>query len=460
MNMGGVMLALLGFLTVAFMLFVIMTKRLSPLVALIIVPIVTGLIACAFISIGTDGKIIQGVDVNYLSNVKMLGKMISGEKGIGSVASTGVMFIFSILFFGVLTDAGTFRPIIKKIIDVVGQDPIKIAVGTAILTAIVHLDGSGAVTFLVCVPALLPLYDSIGMKRTTLATIAALSAGTMNVLPWGGPTIRASSALGENNVMNFFRPVLPAFFTGFVAVILISIFLGKKEKKELGFNNVKNNTEFNIELTEKEKMLEKPQLFWTNIVLIIFAILFLLFSGLPPAVVFMIFYVIATVLNYPNVEESKERVDDHAKSALMMCSVLFAAGCFTGVMQGTGMIKAMSDALISIIPHSLGKYFAIIVGIIGMPASLLFDPDSFYFGVLPVLSQTASEFGVAASNVGRAAILGQMSLGFPISPLTASTFLLVGLAGVELGDHQKKTIPLLWLVSLIMVLVAFLTGAI
>ncbi|MFR5862901.1 MAG: hypothetical protein ACLUES_15155 [Flavonifractor plautii] len=94
-----------------------------------------------------------------------------------------------------------------------------------------------------------------------------------------------------------------------------------------------------------------------------------------------------------------------------------------------------------------------------MPASLLFDPDSFYYGVLPVLAQTAGGFGVVG-DVGRAAILGQMTVGFPVSPLTASTFLLVGLSGVDFGEHQKKTIPLAWLVSLVMVAVAILTRGI
>ncbi|HIV80389.1 MAG TPA: citrate transporter, partial [Candidatus Avanaerovorax faecigallinarum] len=186
----------------------------------------------------------------------------------------------------------------------------------------------------------------------------------------------------------------------------------------------------------------------------------LLFSGFAPAVVFMVFYVLATVINYPRVSDSKARVDAHAKSCLMMCSVLFAAGCFTGIMSGTGMITEMAGALIAIIPDALGNFFPLIVGVIAMPASLLFDPDSFYYGVLPVLAQTAEGFGILGADVGRAAILGQMTVGFPISPLTASTFLLVGLAGVDLGEHQKKTIPLAWLLSIIMVIVAFITGAI
>ena len=450
------MLAFLGFLTVILMLVLIMTKKLTPLVALIAVPVVTGIISCGFFV--TDAEKAPGV-INFAANFKKLGGFITGSSGIGSVAATGVMFIFSILFFGILTDAGTFRPIIRKIINMVGTDPVKICIGTAVLAAIVHLDGSGAVTFLICVPALLPLYDAIGMKRTTLATIVALAAGTMNILPWGGPTIRAATALGEANVTSFFMPDLPAVLAGLVAVLVIAVLLGKKEKKNLA--GTTGTIEYHEpELTEEEKKLLRPNLFWVNVILIIAAIAALLFSGFAPAVVFMVFYVLATLINYPNVAESKARVDAHAKACLMMCSVLFAAGCFTGIMKGTGMIKAMSAALVSIIPQALGKFFPIIVGIVACPASLLFDPDSFYYGVLPVLASTAEGFGVAAASLGRAAILGQMTVGFPISPLTASTFLLIGLAGVELGDHQKHTLPLAWLVSIVMLVVALVTGGV
>ena len=450
------MLAFLGFLTVILMLVLIMTKKLSPLVALIAVPVVTGIISCAFFV--TDAENAPGV-VNFAANFKKLGGFITGSSGIGSVAATGVMFIFSILFFGILTDAGTFRPIIRKIISIVGTDPVKICIGTAVLAAIVHLDGSGAVTFLICVPALLPLYDALGMKRTTLATIVALSAGVMNILPWGGPTIRAATALGEASAVAFFKPDLPAVIAGLVCVLVIAVFLGKKEKAALG--GASGTIEYHEpELTEAEQKLLRPNLFVVNIILIIAAICALLFSGFAPAVVFMVFYVLATLINYPNVEESKARVNAHAKECLMMCSVLFAAGCFTGIMKGTGMIKAMSAALVSIIPAALGKFFPVIVGVIACPASLLFDPDSFYYGVLPVLAETAQGFGVAAASVGRAAILGQMTVGFPLSPLTASTFLLIGLAGVELGDHQKHTLPLAWLVSVVMLVVALVTGGV
>lgn len=452
------MLAFLGFLTMILMLVLILAKKLTPTVALISVPLVTGLIACGFLV--TDPENAPG-QVDFWANVQSLSGMVTGASGIGSVASTGVMFLFSILFFGILTDAGTFRPIINGIIKRMGSNPVLITLGTAFLAMCVHLDGSGAVTFLICVPPLVPLYDAIGMKRTTLAATVAMAAGTMNILPWGGPTIRAASALGAgNDPVGFFMPVLPAVAAGLVSVLVFSAFLGFREKSRIGSVALAGREYQSARLSGEEQALLRPKLFWVNIGLIVLAIVCLLFSGFAPAVIFMVFYVLATVINYPNVEQSKARVDAHAQSAIMMCSVLFAAGCFCGIMKGSGMIDAMAKSLVSVMPDSLGRFFPLITGVIPMPASLLFDPDSFYYGVLPILAETAKGFGIDPGAVGWAAILGQMTTGFPVLPLSPATFLLVGLSGVELGEHQKKTIPFAFALTIIILLVSVLTGGV
>lgn len=423
------MLALLGFLTVVVLLVVIMSKKMNPVVALIVIPIIFGLIG----GFGFE-----------------LPKFIL--EGIKSIAPTGTMFIFAILFFGILTDAGTFQPIIDKILAKVGKDPVKITVGTAILAMLVHLDGSGAVTFLVTVPAMLPLYNALGMRKTTLATVVALGAGVMNILPWGGPTLRAATSL-KMPVTDLFNPLLIPFLSGIIFVLIVAFYLGKQEKKIVNFENV----EFQKNDTNNQKI--SGTLFLINVLIIIVAIGFLISGKVNPTVVFMVAFSIALMINYPNTKKQKEIIDNHAKEALMMASILFAAGAFIGIMQKSEMITAMSNLLVESIPESLGKYLPILTGVVSMPASLLFDPDSFYFGILPILSNTATQFDIPAFAVGRAAVLGQMTTGFPVSPLTGSTFLLIGLTGVELGEHQKKTIPYAFLATIVMLVVAVITGA-
>lgn len=425
------MLALLGLLTIGLLLFLVMTKRASPVVALIIVPFATAMVA------GFGAKTFDFM-----------------TEGIKTIAPTGVMFIFAILFFGILTDAGTFQPIIKRLIRLAGNDPARIAVATALLAMIVHLDGSGAVTFLVTVPAFLPLYDDLGMKRSTLGCIVALSAGTMNILPWGGPTIRAATAL-EVEVTALFNPLLVPVLVGLISVLCIAYFLGRKERS-------KEESKVKLVISDAGTVsgIARPKMFWINILMILAAIATLILAIAPPHLIFMLAFVLAISINYPKLAEQSDRINAHAKAALLMTSILFAAGCFTGILKGSGMIDAMALAAVRYIPDSVGGHLPLLTGIAAMPASLLFDPDSFYFGILPILSSTFEHFGGDAIEVGRAAIMGQMTTGFPVSPLTGATYLLVGLTGVDLGEHQRKTIPYAFLVTIIILIVSLIVGAI
>ncbi|MDF2159234.1 citrate:proton symporter [Algoriphagus sp. CAU 1675] len=427
------MLALLGLLTILLLLYLVISKKASPVIALVLVPVMSGVLA---------GKLEE------------LPAMIS--QGLTSIAPTGVMFVFAILFFGVLLDAGTFQPIISKLLKFAGNDPVKISLATALLAMMIHLDGSGAVTFLVVVPALLPVYDRLGMSRLTLASVVALSAGTMNILPWGGPTIRAASALSVS-VTELFNPIFIPFLVGLFTVFGIAYYLGKKERSTLNPVNLGE-----IENQDRGKQLEthRPRLFWINILLILLAVSSIVLGWAPPFVVFMVAFALALMINYPKVEDQKKRIDAHAKEAMLMASILFAAGCFTGILKGSGMMEAMAGSIENLLPEQIGTQLPLMTGILAMPASLVFDPDSFYFGILPLLASTAETFQVSSIEVGKAAIMGQMTTGFPVSPLTGSTFLLIGLAGVDLGEHQKKTIPLAFLVTLVILLVSVLMGII
>lgn len=432
------MLAIVGLVTILLVMFLIMTKKCSTLVALITVPMV----ACLIVGQGAN-----------------MGEFITA--GIKSVAATGVMFIFAVAFFGIMGDVGAFEIVVNKILRIIGKDPMKICIGTLIITLMTHLDGSGATTFLITIPALLPIYDKLKMDRRILATIVAAGAGTMNLVPWGGPTIRAATALNVS-LTELYNPMIIPQLCGIAACIAVAVMFGIKEKKRLGssLDSVVITPPRFEELPDEEKLKRRPKLVWFNILLIVATIVALVMELLPPAGCFMAALCIAMLVNYKDLKEQGKRMDEHAIAAMMMASTLFGAGCFTGILGGCGMLEAMAQGLCQILPVSLMGHIAILIAIFSMPLSLMFDPDSFYYAVLPVIAVASEAAGIPGLAIGRAAICGQITVGFPISPLTPSTFLLTGLSGVDLGDHQKHSFIWLWLISLTIVAAAVIMGVI
>lgn len=454
------MLAITGIVTILGVLLAIVSKRLSPLVALVSIPAISTIIL---------GQATQLPEY-----------MVSG---ITAIAPVAVMFMFAILFFGIMNDRGVFTPFINLTLKLCGSDPRKLFVGVVLLTALVHLDGSGASTFLIVVPAMLPVFDRLQIDRRILAALVAMSAGVANMLPWGGPTIRAAAAL-ETPVMEMYQPLLFVHLGGFLFVLAMALWLGSREQLRLKVLNtspidtneqaIKLNSDVqsaNEDASPAEEaskaadgaqVVEKTStvsaLWLINVLLMVTIIGSIVMSLLPPVVAFMAGALIALLINYPSVEKQKECIDDNAAPVFMMVSILFAAGCFTGILRSTGMLEAMAQGGGDVLPAALASQLPILTAVISMPLSLLFDPDSFYFGILPVLSEIASEAGTPAVSVAHGALLGQMTTGFPVSPLTPATFLLVGLARISLADHQRFALPLLFLTSLFMSFLAAVLG--
>ena len=491
------MLVLLGFAMIAVFMVLIMTKKLTPVLALIIVPTVFGLFAGAGLGIGDM----------VMDSMK-------------SMTSTAALLMFAIIYFGLMIDVGLFDPLVRFILRKLGNDPAKVVLGTALLAAAVSLDGDGSTTFILTTAAMLPIYLRLKMSPVVLTCVAGLANGTMNIVPWGGPTARAASAL-KIDVNEVFVPMIPSLVAGLAVVLVFAWILGLQERNRLraaqpeiwgvpetaeGFDGgaaagggagttgrgrggsgrgpapvpatggpavggssvaVLERTETLVDdadtamadtaLDPNRKTL-RPKLQWFNLALTVAVMGMLVADLVPLPYVFMVGSAIALLVNFPHVKDQGAQLIAHAPSIVAVVSMVMAAAVLTGVLKGTGMVEAMSAWLVQIIPSSMGPLMAVITGVLSIPMTFFMSNDAFYFGVLPVLSETAAHYGISAAEMARASITGQP---FHMqSPLVPAILLLVSLAKVDLGDHHKKVLWRAAVVSLVMLGIGMLTGAI
>jgi len=361
-----------------------------------------------------------------------------------------------------MIDVGLFDPIVARVVRIVQGDPLKILVGTSILTLLVSLDGDGSTTYLIVTSALLPLYRRLGLSRLMLASVIMQAGGVMNILPWGGPTARAASAL-KIDAGDIFVPMIPAMIAGAAWVIFVAFVFGKRERARVGVLEATAMARIDTLTADHvggvaAAALRRPRLRVFNFVLAATLLVALVAGVLPLPVLFMIAYALALVVNYPTMEEQKGRLNDHAANALAVASVICAAGILTGIMGGTRMIDAMGNSVVSLVPKSLGPHMAVVTSVLSVPFTFFLSNDAFYFGVLPILNQAASAYGISAAEMGRASVVGQPV--HLLSPLVPSTYLLVGLVEVELGDHQRFTIKWSLLTSLVLLVIGLLLGVI
>ncbi|MBN6151669.1 CitMHS family transporter [Xanthomonas sp. AmX2] len=427
------MLTALGFGMVITFMYLIMSKRLSPLVALIIVPI-------AFALAGGFGT---GINEMMLDGIK-------------KIAPTGVMLMFAILYFGVMIDAGLFDPLVRRILRIVKGDPLKIVMGTAILALLISLDGDGSTTYMITVSSMLPLYRRLGMNALNMTCVTILAGGVMNLTPWGGPTARAATALHVDPA-DVFVPLVPAMGLAIAGVLALAWWLGLKERRRLGVvalpgeawldSSVADDGDA-LPTVEDAEDIKRPKLLWVNLALTLALMTALVIGVLPMPVLFMIGFALALLINYPNLAEQRRRLVNHAGNVLSVVSLIFAAGVFTGILSNTGMVEAMSRSFLAVIPDAWGPYLAVITALASMPFTFFMSNDAFYFGVLPILSQAAGQYGITPVEMARASLAGQPV--HLLSPLVPSTYLLVGLAKVDFADHQRFTLKWAVLISLLL----------
>ncbi|WMC85587.1 CitMHS family transporter [Streptomyces rochei] len=478
------MLTILGFAMIATFLVLIMMKKMSPIAALVLIPA----LFCVFVGKGAH-----------------LGDYVID--GVSSLAPTAAMLMFAIVYFGVMIDVGLFDPIVRAILRFCKADPMRIVVGTALLAAIVSLDGDGSTTFMITVSAMYPLYKRLKMSLVVMTGVAAMANGVMNTLPWGGPTARAATAL-KVDATDIFVPMIPALAVGLLAVVVLAYVLGLRERRRLGTLTLDEalarepesetvlvgagsgtasgaksgansgggagsgtgedadagpatadgGSDDDFQGLDPNRATLRPKLYWFNALLTVALLTAMIMEWLPIPVLFLIGAALALTVNFPHIPDQKARIAAHADNVLNVSGMVFAAAVFTGVLTGTGMVDHMANWLVDTIPDGMGPHMGLVTGLLSLPLTYFMSNDGFYFGVLPVLAEAGQAHGVSTLEIARASIVGQplhMS-----SPLVPAVYVLVGMAKVEFGDHTKFVVKWAVLTSLVILGAGILFGII
>lgn len=406
-------LALLGFGMIVVFMALIMAKKLSPFTSLILIPILFGLLA----GYGWD-------TLSYAMD------------GIKDVASTFAMMTFAILYFGIMLTAGMFDPMVDKVVSWCKGDPLKVLVGTAVLAAFVSLDGDGTTTVMICCTAMLPIYERLHIKKIYLATLIILQNCIMNLIPWGGPTARVMSVM-KLDAGEILAPLVPGMVLSAIYVVGVSYYLGLKERKRLGVANAAASEVHKVEVSPEEQEWKRPKLILFNLALTAAVIVSLIMGLASSAILFGVGTAIALVVNYPDQKVQRKVISSLAPDMINVVMMVLGAGVLMGILNGpedAGMSNAIAQFLVSVIPESLGRYFAVIIAAISAPGTYLLNNDAFYYGVLPPLAATAEAYGFTSLQIGFAALMGQ-AFHF-LSPLVPFIYLLMDQTEITLAQYQ------------------------
>lgn len=405
------------------------------------------------------------------------------KTGFSSTAPTAALFVFSVLYFGIMTDAGMFDVIIGKLMKLVGNSVVGVTVMTTVIALIGHLDGGGASTFCIVVPSMLPVYKKMHMRPTTLLRVSVLAMGVLNLMPWSGPTARAATVLGIE-ASDLWSTLLPIQAFGIVLCLAHAVLAGWQEQRRgAGLNGKLAQLEGDVVLDQaaqaEQNDLARPKLFAFNILLTLVVIALLVWDKFPSYLPFMLGVAAALLVNYGlSAKLHKQLINLHAGPALMMCSTLMGAAVLMGVLTTSfdpsgavisaktmeipadatlSVVRCLANIIRDILPSALGQQLPLVIGVLSVPLALAFDTDSYFYGMLPVMIAIGQGFGVEALPIAVAMVVCRNCATF-ISPMVPATLLGTGLADVDIKDHIKHSFLYVWGFSILCMIFAVILG--
>lgn len=427
------MTALVGFLMIIAIIVLLLRNKMAPFVVLTIMPVLAALLL-GFSPFQVAGFV---------------------ESGIQTTMTNGILFLFSVIYFGVLSDTGLFHVLVGRIIRPAGKSVIAVTVVTMLVATVSCIDGATVTAILITVPVLYPIYMEMDIDRRILLCLTGTCMSVMNLLPWSGPVARAATVLNMDlNVL--WHRLIPVQLIGLAVNFVLAVVLGILAEKQ-GAHGLTGKRKEEEPAEESDMPLIRPRLLKWNLILTIMLVVVLVLGIVPNYIAFLMALCILLITNYPDMKLQNEIVKKHAPDALLIAATLYASGAMVGVLNETGMLSDMAGMLVCVIPGFLGQYIHVIFGLLALPIGMSIGTDAYFYGVMPLAIELGEAYGIEAVNTASAMLIGRCLTPF-VCPLVPALYLGLSMAKIELKEHLKFSIPVYWMASVIFLVSGLVLG--
>jgi len=428
------MVTIVAFLLLAIICVLLITNKVSIIPVFGILPIIAALV------LGYGIKDISG----FMKN------------GFDSVQNTIILFSFAIMFFSLLSDVGMFDVIVNRVMGLLGNNILAVLYVAAFVTIISHLDGSGATTALVTIPTMLPIFKKMKMRPISVVAVMSIMSGAMNITPWCASMLRVTSVLSLD-AQELWRYLAPVQAFAIVGGLLLMIPMAWAEKRNGAGMSDEEFAALKLEIARPaEVSVSKPVLIF-DMVLTAVLVVGLLLGWFGTAIGFIVAFGLALVVNFRTVKDQNGKIKQYGGPAINMVMTIIAIGVLVGVMNGTGMIEAMTNALLSILPESLGRHLTFLVSLLVVPINVVIGSDNVYFALTPIMQGIVSSYGVTDMALATSIVV-PCALAANITLIGASPYLALGLADCTMGDQLKYTAKYIFVLGVACTLFAAIIG--
>ena len=372
------LLALTGFVMIGLLMYFLLKGKAIPVTLFVVLPII--------------GALINGFGIADITDYI--------KSGVSTTWGMAALFVFVITYFGIMTDVGMFDKLVKKLIKIANGRVLGILLVVVLVSILGHLDGNSPTTYLIVIPAMAPLCKKLNIRISTIMMVCTATITVMNLVPWGGVLNRQSITLAMDS-NELWHMYLPLQICGLVCCVGLAVIMARVEvKRGAGKIDVAATQEEETEVVdEAAAKLLRPKLLWYNVLLTVVVFVLLFTTKLPNYFIFMLGCVFALVVNFPDPKEQEARLAAHAPKAISLVATVLAAGVMVGILNNTGMIVAMAEFIINILPAALAKHLHLVFAFLGGFIGLAVSPDPLYYGILPVLIEVCGNYGIPATSV-------------------------------------------------------------